>query len=72
MAVETDFDVNTLLHFGQTKVWDEDDRDAARSFWLLRFPLRLHASLPRIYNWLSSLMSASYLGLRPPAAMPDG
>ena len=34
--------------------------------------LRLHASLPRTYNWLSSLMSASYLGLRPPAAMSDG
>ena len=30
-------DAQTLLHFGQTKVWDEDDRDAARSFCLLRF-----------------------------------
>ena len=36
------------------------------------FPLRLHASLPRNYNWLFSLMSASCPGLRPPAAMTDG
>ena len=36
------------------------------------FPLRLHASLPRTYNWLFSMMSASCLGLRPPAAMTDG
>ena len=36
------------------------------------FPLLLCASLPRTYNWLSSLMSASCLGLRPPAAMTDG
>ena len=25
-------DAHSLPHFGQTKVWDEDDRDAARSF----------------------------------------
>ena len=30
-------DAQTLLHFGQTKVWVEDDRDAARYFCLLRF-----------------------------------
>ena len=36
------------------------------------FPLWLHASLPRTYNWLSSLMSDSCLGLRPSAAMSDG
>ena len=35
-------------------------------------PLWLHASLPRTYDWLFSLMSASCLGLRPPAAMTDG
>ena len=64
--------LHTLMHFGQTMVWDEDDRDAARFFCLLRFSLRLHASLPRTYNWLFSLMSASCLGLRSPAAMTDG
>ena len=38
MAVERPFlDAHTLLHFGQTKVWVEDDRDAARYFCLLRF-----------------------------------
>ena len=36
------------------------------------FPLRLYTSLPRTNNWLSSLMSASRLGLMPPAAMTDG
>ena len=36
------------------------------------FPLWLHASLPRTYRWLFSLMSTSCLGLRPPAAMTDG
>ena len=36
------------------------------------FSLRLYASLPRIYNWLFSLMNASCLGLRPPAVMTDG
>ena len=36
------------------------------------FPLWLHASLPRTYNWFFSPMSASSLGLRPPAVMPDG
>ena len=36
------------------------------------FPLPLHASLPRTYNWLFSLMSTNYLSLRPPAAMTDG
>ena len=35
------------------------------------FPLQLYASLPWTYNWLSSLMSASYLGLRPSDAMTD-
>ena len=30
-------DAHPLPHFGQTKVWDEDGRDAARSFCLLRF-----------------------------------
>ena len=29
-------DAHPLPHFGQTKVWDEDGRDAARSFCLLR------------------------------------
>ena len=28
---------NPLPHFGQTKLWNEGDRDAARSFCLLRF-----------------------------------
>ena len=32
-------DAHPLPHFGQTKVWDEDGRDAARSFCLLRFSL---------------------------------
>ena len=36
------------------------------------FPLRLYAFLPRTHNWLFSLMSASCLGLRPPAAMTNG
>ena len=36
------------------------------------FPLRLYASLPRIHSWLFSLMSASCLGLRHPAAMNNG
>ena len=36
------------------------------------FPLRLHASLPRTYDWIFSLMSVSCLGLRPSAAMADG
>ena len=36
------------------------------------FPSWLHASLPRNYNWLFSLMSTSCLSLRPPAAMTDG
>ena len=31
-------DVHPLPHFEQMKVWDEDGRDAARSFCLLRFP----------------------------------
>ena len=35
-------------------------------------PVRLHASLPCTYRWPFSLMSASCLGLRPPAAMTDG
>ena len=30
-------DAQTLLHFGQAKVWDEDDWDAARSICLLCF-----------------------------------
>ena len=30
-------DAHPEPHFGQTKVWDEDGRDAARSFYLLRF-----------------------------------
>ena len=30
-------DVHAQQLFGQTKVWTEDDRDAARSFCLLRF-----------------------------------
>ena len=34
--------------------------------------LRLHASPPRTYDWLFSLMSASCLGLRLPVAMTDG
>ena len=36
------------------------------------FPLQLYASLPQTHNWLLSLMRASCLGLRPPAAMTDG
>ena len=34
-------------------------------------PLQPHDSLSRINDWFSSLMSASCLGLRPPAAMTD-
>ena len=34
-------DAQILLHFGQTKVWAEDGRDAARCV----FPLRLHTAL---------------------------
>ena len=30
-------DAQTLLHFGQAKVWVENDWEAARSFYLLRF-----------------------------------
>ena len=30
-------DAHPLPHLGQTKVWDEDGRDAARSSCLLRF-----------------------------------
>ena len=30
-------DAHPLTHFGQTKVWDEDGRDAAYSFSLLHF-----------------------------------
>ena len=52
-------DAHPLPYFGQTKVWDEDGKDAARSFCLLRFPSRLYASLPRTHNWLFSLMSTS-------------
>ena len=37
VAVETDSWCALLPHFGQAKVWDEDGRDAARSFCLLRF-----------------------------------
>ena len=36
------------------------------------FLLRLHASVPRIYDWLFLLMSATCLGLWLPAAMNDG
>ena len=35
-------------------------------------PLRLHASLPRNYDCLFSLMSTTCLGRRPSAAMSDG
>ena len=35
------------------------------------FPLQLHASLPRTYNWLLSLMTASCLGLLLPRLMAD-
>ena len=76
-------DVHPLPHFRQAKDWDEDGRDAACSFCLLRFfllafsascvfPLRLYASLPRTHNRHFSVMSASCLGLRPPAAVIDG
>ena len=57
----------------------ERRRFGLRIIWMLLtvfascvFPLRLHASLLRTYNRLSSLMNASCLGLRPPAAMTDG
>ena len=36
------------------------------------FHLRLYTSLPRTHNWLFSLISASCLVFRPPAAMTDG
>ena len=62
-------DAQILLHFRQGKVWAEDDWEAARSVYLLRISLRLQASLPRIYDWVSSLMSASCLGPTPPAAI---
>ena len=44
-------DVYTLLHFGQTKVWNEDDWDAAHSFCLLRL------------SFAASCLSDSYLRL---------
>ena len=44
-------DVYTLLHFGQTKVWNEDDWDAAHSVCLLRL------------SFAASCLSDSYLGL---------
>ena len=57
----------------------ERRRFGLRIIWMLLtvfascvFPLRLHASLLRTYDRLSSLMSASCLGLRLPAAMTDG
>ena len=57
----------------------ERRRSELRIIWMLLtgfascvFPLGLHASLPRTYDGLFSLMSANCLGLRPPAAMTDG
>ena len=57
----------------------ERRRFGLRIIWMLLtvfascvFPLRLHASLLRTYDRLSSLMSTNCLGLRPPAAMADG
>ena len=60
------------MRFGRTKVWAEDDWDAARSFCPLHFSFVVHASLTRTCNWLFSLMSANCLGLRPPAVMSVG
>ena len=63
-------DAHPLLYFRQTKVWDEDGRNAASSFCLLFF------------SFAASCLSASYLQLafltdelqlsRSPAAMTDG
>ena len=39
LAVGPILDAHSLPHFRQTKVWDEDGRDAACSFCLLRFSL---------------------------------
>ena len=64
--------VHTLLHFGQTKIWAEDDRDAARSFCHLRFSFAA-SCLSASNSQLAFLTDeASCLGLRPPAAMTDG
>ena len=54
------------------KVCDDDDWDAAALSASCVFTLRLHVFRRRNYNWLFSLMSASYLGLRSSAAMSDG
>ena len=59
-----------MLHFGQTKVWDENDRDAARSFRLLHFFFAASCLSSSNYNWLFSLCT-SCLGLRSRAAMTD-
>ena len=64
-------DAHPLPHFGQTKVWNESGKDAARSFCILSFSFAAFCLTASNYKWLFSLMGASCLGLRPPAAMTD-
>ena len=42
-------DAHTLLHFGQTKIWVENDRDAAHFSASCILPLWLHASNLQLY-----------------------
>ena len=64
---------HTLLYFGQSKVWAADDWDAARSLSLLHLSFAASClSESNNYDWFFSLMSASCLGLRLPAATTDG
>ena len=66
------FDAQALLHFGRAKAWAEDDGVLFPLAVSCVLSLRLHACLLPTYDWLFSLMSASCLGLRPPAAITDG
>ena len=64
-------DAYPLPHFEQSKVWNEDGRDASRSFCLLRFSfaaLCLSASNVRL-AFLTDERHLSRSG--PPAAMTD-
>ena len=70
-----------MAHSSQTRIVRTVDGQFLRMIGMLLalsvsciFPLRLHvhASLSQTHNWLSSLMNASCLGLKPPAAVTDG
>ena len=56
-------DAYPLPHFEQSKVWNEDGRDASRSFCLLRFSFAALCLSASNLDWLFSLMSAICLGL---------